>query len=460
MCGIVGGWHPKVQEGVDALAHRGPDAQAVLKLGNLTLGHTRLAILDLDPRSNQPFTYRDVTAVFNGEIWNYLELREELEQEGLRFYTEGDTEVLVAALSQWGVDALPRVNGMFAVAWAHDQDTLYLARDRYGEIPLHIAKQRPFAFSSELKALKAMGCHPASFEDILPAHYAIVSPSSITQHPYYHIPTAPLPDSREEASQEVFRLLRNGSYERSISDVPVCTLLSGGIDSAAVAYFLKQKIPNLVAYTAVYNPKSLDLRCAREVAEALEIELREVVVPLPTAGDLQEVIRIIEMPYKAQVEIGWPCLKIAEQMQRDGFKVTFSGEGSDELWASYGFAYHALKTQNWHEYRKKLFLSQARKNFARCNKIFMAHSIECRLPFLHPPLVDYAIGLTKEAVQNGRGKPKAVLQEAFIGKLPDRITKRPKVAFQDGMGIKQEITSVIPKPKRFYNVEFKNRYGG
>lgn len=458
MCGIVGGWHPEIEKGVKALLHRGPDAQDVFHLGDLSLGHTRLAILDLDPRSNQPFVYGRTTLVFNGEIWNFKQLRGELEAVGLTFKTTGDTEVLAAALDVWGIDALPKVNGMFAIAWAQDDKTLYLARDRYGEIPLHIAKQRPFCFASELKALKALGCHPKSFDDIQPGHYAVVTKREIRQAVYYDISTKPLPVKRSEASGVIYDLLKNGATERAISDVPVCTLLSGGIDSAAVALFLAKAIPGIVAYTAVYDQKSLDLRSARMVAEMIGVQLVEVKVPLPSANDLRRVIQTIEMPYKAQVEIGWPCLKLAEAMQSDGFKVTFSGEGSDELWASYGFAYHALQTQDWHEYRKDLFLSQARKNFARCNKIFMQHSIECRLPFLHPPLVDYAISLPKSAVQNGRTKPKAVLQEAFIGKLPDYITARPKVAFQDGMGIKSEIAKIIPNPKRYYNVEFDSQY--
>lgn len=457
MCGIVGGYKD-IQPGIEALLHRGPDAQDSVAIGSLRLGHTRLAILDLDPRSNQPFVYGDTTLVFNGEIWNYKELRQELERLGDCFTTAGDAEVLAAALNRWGVDALQKINGMFAVAWASDDERLYLARDRFGEIPLHIAKQRPFCFASELKALQALDCHPKSFDDVGPGEYLVVTPRNMQRVRYYNPPITPLDLSRSQAARSLFEHVHNGTTERTISDVPVCTLLSGGIDSAAVAYSLKDTLPDLVAYTAVYNPKSHDLRAARLVAEMLDIELREIKVPLPAADDLRRVIRYIEMPYKAQVEIGWPCLKLAEAMQADGFKVTFSGEGSDELWGSYGFAYHALKSQDWHSYRRDLFLSQARKNFVRCNKIFMAHSIECRLPFLHPPLVEFALSLKPETVQNGKSKPKAVIQEAFSDRLPNSITSRAKVAFQDGMGIKKAIEQVISNPRRFYNVEYSAAY--
>ncbi len=458
MCGIIGGFVPSVKQGIAALIHRGPDANGEVRVSNICLGHTRLAILDLDPRSNQPFTYGKVTLVFNGEIWNYQQVRTELKQEGYIFQTTGDTEVVAASLDLWGVEALPGLNGMFALAWTTDRKTLYLARDRFGEIPLHIAKQKPFIFASEKKALLAMGINPKSIDDLLPGHYAKVTQTSWQQIAYYNIPAIPIQIDQQEARACLFNLIGNGTTERSISDVPVCTLLSGGIDSSVVAYFLKRVIPNLVAYTAVYNPKSQDLKNARLVAQQLEIELREIKVPLPTPSDLSRVIQYIEMPYKAQVEIGWPCLKLAEAMQADGFKVTFSGEGSDELWASYGFSYHALKTQNWHIYRKELFLSQARKNFARCNKIFMAYSIECRLPFLHPPLVEFALSLPQEIVQDGKSRPKAIIQDAFIGKLPETVTRRPKVAFQDGMGIKEAITKILPSPERFYNAEYKRYY--
>lgn len=458
MCGIVGGFTDSIQPGIDALAHRGPDAQGDIRVGQVRLGHTRLAIQDLDPRSDQPFHFGNVYLIFNGEIWNWRALRTELEGAGIRFQTQGDTELVAAALDTWGIDALNRLNGMFAIAWTLDGETLYLARDRFGEIPLHIACQKPFLFASELKALVALGAHPASFADLQPGYYAVVTARNIQHVQYYLPPIDPILTSRPDAARHLHTLLHDAVTERTIADVPVCTLLSGGIDSSIIAYFAKQVFPQLVAYTAVYNPRSADLRSAREVAAQIGVELREIAVPVPSSADLRSVIEHIEMPYKAQVEIGWPCLYLARAMRADGFKVTFSGEGSDELWASYGFAYHALQKQGWHVYRRDLFLTQARKNFPRSNKIFMAHSIECRLPFLNPSVVEYALSLPQIVVQDGRSRPKAVLQDAFVGCLPDYVTRRPKVAFQDGMGIKVAIAQSYPNPKRFYDAEYKSLY--
>lgn len=466
MCGIVGGFLPQsqIERGIQALLHRGPDAQGIITKGNISLGHTRLAILDLDPRSNQPFIYGSTTLVFNGEIWNYQQIRRELQGQGYIFTTTGDTEV-VAALLDYYQDtpqkALNRLDGMFALAWTYDGFVLYLARDRFGEIPLHLAKQKnKVCFASEHKALLVLGIHPQAIIDIEPGTYQKVTSQGFQAFVYYDAPIKAVYTQKSTAQKRLYGFLRDGVRERLIADVPICTLLSGGIDSSIIAYFLHEAVGNkrCIAYTAVYNSHSQDVKNARLLAQLLRIELREVAVPVPTPDNLSEVIACIEMDYKAQIEIGWPCLKLAQAMKQDGFKVTFSGEGSDELWASYGFSYHALQTQDWHVYRKELFLSQARKNFVRCNKIFMHHGIECRLPFLHMPLVEYALSLPQNIVQNGKSRPKALLQDAFSGVLPGSIVKRPKVAFQDGMGIKEAIAKVLPSPEKYYRAEYRRLY--
>lgn len=449
VCGIIGAYGRPIEAGIEALVHRGPDAQGQVELGELRLGHTRLAILDLDHRSDQPMTRGVTTMVFSGEVWNYKAVRRELERKGRTFTTTGDTEVLATALDEWGSKALPRLEGMFAVAWTRGRTgrELHLARDRFGEVPLHVARG---AFASEQKGLTALGLQG---REVGPGEHWVMQADGRGQiRRWYEPPIAARELSLVDASREVGRLLEAGVVERLISDVPVCALLSGGLDSSAITLLAAKHMPGLVAYTAVHDPRSLDLRCAREVAQALGVELREVEVPLPTPDQLADVVRRIEMPHKAQVEIAWPCLVLAQRMRADGFRVVFSGEGSDELWASYGFAYHGVKQKGWHPYRRDLVLDQARKNFARCNKVFMAHGIECRLPFLHRRLVELALALPRSVVEAG-GQSKAVLRQAFRGRLPARVIDRPKVAFQDGMGIKVPIAALLHDPARFYRVE-------
>lgn len=461
MCGIVGtlgGSLPRVEIGIDALAHRGPDANGSTVRGEIILGHTRLSILDVGERSNQPFLYRDVALTYNGELWNYKELRVELEERGHKFVTSGDTEVVAAAIAEWGTWAFRKFRGMFALAWTTDGETLWLARDRYGEVPLHYCKDYPLYFASEVKALRAMGCDLGKLMWVGPGELVRLDRGGWKEFTWNKISVEPRNDTLEQASEKVREMLVAGAVERTISDVPVCTLLSGGIDSAAVAYALKGVLPNIVAYHAVLDMRSPDFRAARVVAEHLGIELREVIIPVPTAADMADVVRTLEMPSKAHVEIGWPCMVLARRMKEDGFKVTFSGEGSDEMWASYGFTFHALKTKEWHTYRRDLFLSQHRKNFARCNKIFLSHGVECRLPFLNQDLVEYAIGLKKESVRDDRSD-KAVIQRAFAGLLPESITRRAKLAFQDGLGLKPKLQNVLGDPKAFYKECYEREYG-
>lgn len=459
MCGIAGGYVSvgAARAAIAAIKHRGPDALDVIQVGPLALAHARLAIVDLDSRSNQPFRYGSTVISFNGEIWNHAALRKTLEKKGREFKTSGDTEVLAASLDEWGTGALSRINGMFSVAWTSDGGgTLFLARDRFGEIPIHFSTN-PFFFASERKAFATREVYA-----VPPGCYVEMRAGERISEikTYYDAPAAWNGVWNEgNAPARLKALLSTGARERAMADVPVCCLLSGGVDSSAIAACLLPHVQELVAYTAVLDERSRDLRCARSVAEMLGIKLVEVKVPVPSAADLREVIRSIEMPYKAQVEIGWPCLWLARAMRSDGFKVTFSGEGSDELWASYGFSYHALAAgADWHEYRKNLFLIQAVKNFPRCNKIFMSQGVECRLPFLHPSFVEFALSLSKRVVQM-EGSPKGVIQAAFRGALPDDVLRRPKEAFQDGMGLKKKISASIKDPRALYAAEYARAYG-
>lgn len=461
MCGIAGGVGVSEKQtwaALDAMAHRGPDAQEVEMFGPVGLGHARLSIIDPgNDTANQPMKRGHVWLSYNGELWNHAALRANLESKGRAFTTQCDTEVVAHALDEWGEDALLRFEGMFGLAW-WDGESLRLARDRFGEVPLHYARTRSgWAFASELRGIEQLGAKGASAVDVGPGEMVQLHPTT-TKRRYYDPPCDPQPITMAQGAPKVRAMLEASMVERSMADVPVCCLLSGGIDSALVAAMAVKQFPDLVAYTAVYNDRSRDVRCARAVAEHLGIRLIEVAVPAPTADDLAGVVEMIELPFKAQVEIGWACSFLAKRMRADGFKVTYSGEGSDELWASYGFAYHGLKTTGWHPYRKGLFMTQARKNFIRCNKVFMRASVECRLPFLNRGLVELALSLPQDAVQVGKGRPKAVLQDAVRDMLPADVVDRPKVAFQDGMGLKEACATAVANPKRFYGAVYANRF--
>src|SRR5690606_23103312 len=463
MCGVVAGLGKlDLAPAVAALTHRGPDAAGTVEVGGVRLGHTRLAVRDLNSRSDQPFRDGPVTIAYNGEIYNADELRQAVQERdpGRSWATTGDTEVLAAALAVLGPErALPLINGMFAVAWADDRrpGVLDVARDRHGEIPLHLHLAQPVMAASELKAFAAAGRPMAAhlIADVPAGQWGMIHGRRAEWRRFHTQRCTPAGYTLPQASEELKTTLARAVQRWLAAAVPVCARLSGGVDSATITYELAQHVPDLVAYNARMDPKSRDLRCARETAEYLGIRLVEVDIPPPTADDLARVVSVIEMPHKAQVEIGWACLQLAERIRSDGFKVTYSGEGSDELWASYGFAYHALQKTDWHIYRRDLMAAQARKNFPRVNKTFMAHSVEARLPFCDPDVVDLALSLPQHAVADGKARPKAVLQRAYDGLLPASVVKRPKVAFQDGLGLKTAIMSVLPNPIRFYKAEYQ-----
>ncbi|NDJ54714.1 MAG: hypothetical protein GYB68_16725 [Chloroflexi bacterium] len=461
MCGIIASLDHDIEHGLPTLQHRGPDATGSIRKGRVSLGATRLSIVDPHPRANQPFAYGPITLALNGEIWNYRSLRQQLTQDGHQFDTDSDVEVLAALLQQNSMGAFNRVEGMFAAVWLDERqpDCILLARDRFGEIPLHVTPAPPYVVVSELKALLALNRPAYNAEMLPPGHLGILCEDGLTLQPYYDTPLKPIESRIAEAAPMLHRLVHQAVDERLTGDVSICTLLSGGIDSACIALFLRQHNPDLVAYTAVYDPASADLAAARLLASELEIDLREVSIPAPSLADMRRVVWQIEMTHKAQVEIAWPCLVLAERMAADGFRVVFSGEGSDELWASYGFADEALQTADWHAYRKALLLAQGHKNFARANKVFMAHSIEARLPFLHRPLVEFALSLPRDAVQKPPKEWKAVLQEAFRGHLPDAIVERPKLAFQNGLGIKQAIKAAVGSPRKAYHAAYIDFFG-
>lgn len=460
MCGIVAVvGRVDLSSALEALQHRGPDHAAVTEVSGNSLAHARLAILDLDPRSNQPFTYGQTTVAYNGELWNYRELREELGKKGKKFTTSGDTEVFAASLDEWGEGALLKFNGMFAAAWVSRDGILRVTRDRFGEIPLHLLDRKPYSVASEVKSLARLGHFRFdSVKEILPGYVYVLGDNSVSKKQYYDVPIGNSQDTLTEASDKIKPMLSLSCSERMISDVPVCVLLSGGIDSSIIAALVSAEVEDLTAYIAVFDEKSPDVKNARIMAGFLGVRLIEVKIREPKMNDVEEIVRCIEMPYKAQVEIAWPCIALADAMRSDGFRVVFSGEGSDELWASYGMSYHGIKKEGWKLYRKKLFLVQSRKNFARCNKVFMSRSIECRLPFLNPDLVEYAVSLEQSTVQS-KENPKEVLCNAFRSVLPKEITKRKKLAFQDGLGIKASFAAVCGEdPRKTYRKMYSRLY--
>jgi asparagine synthase (glutamine-hydrolysing) len=398
MCGIAGliylndaAVSPVVlQKMTDAIAHRGPDGEGHWIEGNVGIGHRRLAILDLSPAGHQPMIDLDHRHVlsFNGEIYNFRELRTELEAAGYWFRSKTDSEVVLHALAYWGTDALLKFNGMFALAlWDRKARTLLLARDRYGIKPLYYAQQGySFAFGSEQKAITAQPQFARTLDKqalleyftfqniftdrtllqgmhLLPAgHYATLDLKADTptlkrtQYWDYRFREPDHPASKQEYMEELDRLFRQAVNRQLVSDVELGSYLSGGMDSGSITAIAAQSFPNLKTFTCGFDLSSasgielaFDERTKAEAMSArFKTEHYEMVLK---AGDMErcmsKVALHLEEPRVGQSYPNYYAAKLASKF----VKVVLSGSGGDELFGGYPWRYYrTANSQNFEQY--------------------------------------------------------------------------------------------------------------
>jgi asparagine synthase (glutamine-hydrolysing) len=386
MCGITGFWDISreisneqlpvvIQQMANAILHRGPDSGGhwVDTDIGITLGHRRLAIVDLSMEGHQPMMSADsrYVMVFNGEIYNFLELRKELEFLGYKFRGHSDTEVMLNSFSQWGVEAaVKRFNGMFAFAvWDCQERVLYLGRDRLGEKPLYYGwVGRTLLFASELKSLKN---HPDFHPDInrdavatflrfgyIPAPYSIyqgiykLPPASILS--WNGVSEAPQPklywSAKEvaelgvkqqfqgdnfEAVTQLEKLLSDAVKMRMIADVPLGAFLSGGIDSSTIVSLMQAQSNRAVkTFSIGFHEKSYDeAPYAKAVAKYLGTEHQEFYVTSESALDvIPKLPTLYDEPFSDPSQI--PTYLVS-QLAREHVTVALSGDGGDELFGGY-----------------------------------------------------------------------------------------------------------------------------
>jgi len=368
-----------LQAMTDAIAHRGPDGEGHWIEGGVGLGHRRLAIIDLSPLAHQPMVSVEHRYIltYNGEIYNFRELRAELEGAGYWFRSQSDVEVLLTALSHWGTDALLRLNGMFAFAlWDRKDRTLLLARDRYGIKPLYVARQGDrFAFASEQKALLADPAFERRLDkralleyftfqnlftdrtllegvSLLPAgHYAKLdlgkaSPAlELTQYWDYHFREPEKPAPAQEYREELDRLFRQAVTRQLVSDVELGSYLSGGMDSGSITAIASQHIPNLKTFTCGFDLSSasgIELAFDERVkAEAMSARFRtEHYEMVLKAGDMERCLPTLAWHLEEpRVGQSYPNFYAAELASRF-VKVVLSGAGGDELFGGYPWRYY------------------------------------------------------------------------------------------------------------------------
>jgi asparagine synthase (glutamine-hydrolysing) len=386
MCGIAGIFHCSTPKPVDparvarmseALAHRGPDGSGVWTAPGIGLGHRRLSIIDLEG-SPQPMLSADGGAVivFNGEIYNFRELRRELEAGGVQFRTEGDTEVILAAWRHWGVDCLDHLHGMFAFAlYDLGQRTLFLARDRLGVKPLFMAQlsDGSLAFASELKGLLAhpllrREVDPLAVEDYLawgyvPDHRSILRGVEKLPAGHYRLlrhdcaPAAPVrwwdvsfaerrKGSEADLEAELLHLLREAVTSRMVADVPLGAFLSGGVDSSSVVALMAEASRDPVRTCSIgFDVSSADeTRYADEVALLFGTDHRKQIVAADSFSEIGRLAAMFDEPFAdASALPTWQVCRMA----RESVTVALSGDGADEALAGY-------RRQVFHSHEERL----------------------------------------------------------------------------------------------------------
>jgi len=353
----------------DRMRLRGPDAEAVWQAPGIVLGHRRLAILDLDPRSNQPMHWpaADLTLVFNGEIYNFRQLRAELESEGVTFHTTSDTEVLLALYARDKECMLPRLRGMFAIAiWDARSRELFLARDPYGIKPLYYAETpRGLVFASQVKAILASGLVSPSPEPAGLAGFYLWGSVPEPWTLYRGILSLPCGSwlrvrdgrasppviwndirddwrrpqenlSAAELQQQVHAAVTDSARAHLVSDVPVSVFLSGGIDSAAIAGLISQLGCSVEGITVGFDEFSSRHEDEVPVAAAIAAHygLPHHVRRITRAefeSDIPAILDAMDQPSIDGVNTWFAAKAAAER----GYKVVLSGVGGDELFYGY-----------------------------------------------------------------------------------------------------------------------------
>ena len=359
----------------ETLRHRGPDDSGTAVFGPAGLGHTRLSVIDLSPAAHQPMISKDgkVALVYNGEVYNFREIRKSLENKGVRFRSRSDTEVVLQSYMEWGTDALSMFNGMFALAiWDSRTESLHLARDRFGIKPLYYGMLKEgVVFGSEIKAILAskltdkgidwegfheylyygyaLGSHTLfkGLSKLLPGHYMTFNKRGCVKKCYWPIEQIePVLDNVKEATEKVRSLLEKAVQDHLVSDVPVGVFLSGGIDSSAITAFASKHYNDRISTYSVgfdYERGVDELPMARMIADKFGTKHHELHLEgrnMPQV--IERLVRCHDEPFGDAADI--PLYLLCEAL-KGSIKVVLQGDGGDEMFGGYP-RYSAMAQSN------------------------------------------------------------------------------------------------------------------
>jgi asparagine synthase (glutamine-hydrolysing) len=380
MCGITGilsykneakDLRSRITHMTASLAHRGPDAWGTYVGRDIALGHARLSIVDL-ASGHQPMATAEFVISYNGEVYNYIELREELEQQGVVFATRSDTEVVIKAYKTWGKNAFPKFNGQFAfLLWDKKNRHLIVARDRYGVRPLFVTKwQRAWYFASEMKAFDSLPGFRREYDiqhlfehgllwntigsDTVYKGIRTIEPGTLeiytgAAEPFVHrfyslgcMPQEP-PALFDEAQEELRDMLRDAVRLRLRSDVPVGMYLSGGIDSSVLALLTSQVMgERFKSFSVIFGDPDFDESSYQnEMVAFIGSEHHSTRIDYDTISDnFLETVRHTERPLFRTAPV--PLFLLSQLVRENDIKVVITGEASDEILFGYD-SYKELK---------------------------------------------------------------------------------------------------------------------
>jgi len=494
MCGIVG-FNFEDRElllrMMETVRHRGPDQRRGVLIKGFSLGHQRLSIIDLSERGKQPMCNEegDKWVVFNGEIYNFREIREDLEDKGHRFKSNTDTEVIVHAYEEYGYDCVNHFNGMFAFAiW--DDGKVFLARDPVGIKPLYYYfEEGRFIFASEIKAILEVDIKArvdydgidkllsyrvipgeqtlfSNIKKLLPGHYLVYENGQVQTNQYYTL-NINVNNWNEDILADKFRELFRKSVERRlIADVPVGAFLSGGLDSSCVVGMMSRLKKEVKTFTAGFNEEHDEIHYAKKVAEHFGTDHHEVYIEYE---DMTK--KFDDIVYHMDEPIADPAVfpvYFVSKLAKEKVKVALFGEGADELFAGYS-KYQILNSKfsplnkylqtdrmftkdkqevffqgsdvdfimkdyfkdNWNLNNALLFdYKEILPNFQlmKVDKMTMMNSIEGRVPFLDKELVDFGFSIPTELkLNNNVGK--YIVRKAMKDIVPKDILWGEKRVF-------------------------------
>ncbi len=384
----------------EVLAPGGPDDYGFFASDLFSLGHRRLSIIDLSSHAKQPMGFEHLVMSYNGEVYNYQEIRKELSEYS--FETSSDTEVILKAFHKWGIEAVHKFHGMFAIAlWDRKERRLTLVRDRAGVKPLYYYFDgKHFIFASELKALilhpavrreldpKAaalylqLGFVPdrfAIFENtakLLPGHYLVYDGKEVRTAPYWRLPQKRLEISYEEAKERTKELLARSFSYRMVSDVEVGLFLSGGIDSSLLASYLAKK-RSLKTFTIGFGDARFDeAAIAAKTAKILGTEHHELTFEIEDLlALLPKIATIFDEPFGDSSAL--PTYLVA-QLARRYVKVALSADGADELFGGYPLNFKNQKRFFWYQMLRFLRALLRKKRKYMATKDFWEYKLALR----------------------------------------------------------------------------------